>query len=57
MFSGNQTYKVDAQGRLPIPPRWRTSFAGVAKVTRGEERALPLRLYRPRLGASRQQHQ
>ncbi len=38
MFSGNQTYKVDAQGRLPIPPRWRTSFAGVAKVTRGEER-------------------
>lgn len=38
MFSGNQSYKVDTQGRLPIPPRWRSSFAGVVKVTHGEDK-------------------
>lgn len=27
MFSGEYEYKIDAKGRVPIPPKWRSQFA------------------------------
>lgn len=36
-FRGNQAYQLDDRGRVPIPPRYRTSFEHAAVLVPGTE--------------------
>lgn len=37
-FFGEHPYRVDAQGRVPIPPRFRSQFPGTAVLSRGYDK-------------------
>ena len=42
MFLGDHEYRIDPQGRVPIPPRFRSDFLPEVVATRGYDRCIVL---------------